>query len=818
MQHLRLAFRQLVKHPGFTVVAVFTLALGLGANATILGIIDAFFFRPLAVPGADRFVFVLQQTDVVEFPHGYSWLDYEDLREKVEPFEDTLALFLSPVHIGAPGRPPERTWIECVSPNYFSLLGVDAARGTVFSRADVAKPGAPPVVVLAQSFWERSFGGDPSLIGGTLHLNGQPFTLLGVMPDTFNGAQWSIAPSGWVPATALPHLQGDGQQLLDNRGAPAFKVLARLKPGATVAQARAATEVVVRQLAGQYPQDHRQPEVRIIPERLSRPEPSFSAFMPLAATVFMSLVLLVLLIACANVANLMFARALSRRKEMGVRTALGASRWQLVRQLLWESVLLALVAGCLGSLLAHGLGFALNHFMPGGDIPVNADTRWSWRVFFGTAALAVVAGVITGWVPALRATRWDLHTVLKEGAVSQAGAGGHPFRSALVIGQIALSVVVLGCGGLFLESLRRTAKLDLGFRPDHLIMASVDLGLQRYDPTRGHQFHRALTDRLASLHGVQAVALAGAVPFDYSIRMHEVGAADQTQTGPSQDGFLAAGYSAVTASYLRTLGVTLIQGRDFATTDLPDSPKVVIVNQTLARRIWGDENPLGKRLRLGHGDDVREIIGVARDGKYLMLGEDPRPYFYVPLTQFYSSPVTLFARTQGDPLVLVPALRQVLAELDPHLPIYNVRTMEEHLRQSALALMPLRLAAVLAGAQGMLGLFLAALGIYGVVSYAVTQRTHEIGIRMALGAARSDILRLVVREGWRLTLLGLGIGLALTLVVALGLSRLLYGLNPIHLPVFGAVAVVLAGVALLACYLPARRATRLNPMLALHYE
>lgn len=818
MKNLRLAFRQLVKHPGFTVVAVLTLALGLGANATILGIIEAFFFRPLDVPGADRLVFVLQQTDVVEFPHGYSWLDYEDLRDQVEPFEDALGLFLTPVHIGAPGRPPERTWIECVSPNYFSLLGVPAARGTVFSPANVGQPGAPPVVVLAQSFWERSFGGDPSLIGGTLHLNGQPFTLLGVMPETFNGAQWSIAPSAWVPATALPHLQEDGQQFLENRGAPAFKVLARLKPGATVAQARAAAEVVVRQLAAEYPQGRPMPEVRVIPEQLSRPEPSFSAFMPLAATVFMGLVLLVLLIACANVANLMFARAINRRKEMGIRTALGASRWQLVRLLLWESVLLALVAGCLGSLLAHGVGLALNQFTPGGDLPVVSDTAWSWRVFFGTAALAVVAGVVTGWVPALRATRWDLHTVLKEGAATQAGVGRHPFRSALVIGQIALSVVVLTCGGLFLESLRRTARLDLGFRPDNLIMASVDLGLQRYDQARGHQFHRDLSDRLAGLHGVQAVALAGAVPFDYSIRMHEVGAADQTQPGPGQNGFLAAAYSAVSTGYLRALGVTLVQGRDFAATDLPESPKVVIVNQTLARRIWGDENPLGKRLRLGRDDDLREVVGVARDGKYLMLSEDPRPYFYVPLTQFYTSPVTLFVRTQGDPLVLVPALRQILAELDPHLPIYNVRTMAEHLRQSALALMPLRLAAVLAGAQGMLGLFLAILGIYGVVSYAVTQRTHEIGIRLALGAARSDILRLVVREGWRLTLVGLGIGFALTLVVALGLSRLLYGLNPIHLPVFSIVAALLAGIALIACYLPARRATRLNPMLALRCE
>lgn len=819
MHDLRFAFRQLLKHPGFTAVAVLTLALGLSANATILGIINAFFFEPLRVPGADRLVFVLQKTDVVEFPHGYSWLDYQDLRQRVDPFEDALGLFLMPAHIGAAGRAPERTWIECVSPNYFSMLGVPPLRGKVFGPTDAGQAGAPPVVVLAQAFWERSFGGDPSLIGGAIRLNGQPFTLLGIMPDTFDGAQWSIAPSAWVPATALPQLQDDGQVLLDNRGAPAFKVLARLKPGVSVAQAQAATEVVVSQLVAEYPSEHRQPQVKVVPECRSRPEPSFSAFMPLAAVVFMSLVLLVLLIACANVANLMFARALTRRKEMGIRTALGATRWQLVRQLLWESVVLALLAGCLGTLLAHGFGLALSQLMPGGDIPVRSDSSWSWRVFFSTTGLAALAGVLTGLVPALRATQWDIHTVLKEGSLTQTGPARHPFRSALVIGQIALCLVLLVCGGLFVESLRQTARLDLGFRPDSLIMASLDLGLQRYDEARGQRFHRELSDRLAALSGVQGVALAGAVPFDYSIRMQDVGAETQTDArAPDRDGFLAAGYSPVSAEYLCTLGATLVQGRDFDPSDQTQSPNVVIVNQTLARRIWGDEGALGKRMRLGQGDDLREVVGIVRDGKYLMLGEDPRPYFYLPLTQFYASPVTLFVRTQGDPLVLVPALRQVLAELDPHLPIYNVRTMDEHLRQSALALMPLRLAATLAGAQGLLGLFLAVLGIYGVVSYSVSQRTHEIGVRMALGAGRHDVLRLVARDGWRLTLIGLGLGLALTVVVALGLSRLLYGLDPLNLPVFAVVLLLLSGIAWLANYLPARRATRLNPMLALRCE
>jgi predicted permease len=819
MQDLKLAFRQLFKQPVFTLIAVLTLALGIGANATLFGMINAFFFEPLPVKGAERLAFVMQKTDAVEFPHGYSWLDYKDIRDRVEPFEDTLGLMVSPANVGASGRAPDRTWIEYASGNYFSMLGVPAALGRVWSADQGESPGTDPVVVLSHQYWQRQFGGDPSLIGRSITVNGTPLTVIGVMPEDFSGALWSIASSAWLPVGMLPQLQEGGEGLLNSRGAPAFKVMARLKPGRSMAEARAATDVTVQQLAAEHHREHQPSQVIVVSEMRSRPEPSVSLFMPFAAVVFLGLVLMVLLIACANVANLMFSRAIARQQEMGIRTAIGASRWQLIRQLLIESVVLALLAWVVGTAFAQGLGTLLSGFTPSGDIPIRTEDSWSWRVFGATFVLSVGAGVLTGLAPALRATRLDMQTVLKEGGGALLGSSRHPFRSTLVVGQTALCVAVLVCGGLFLESLRRLAQQDLGFRPENLVMASVDLGLQGYPEEEGQRFYRQLLERLNAVGGAREVAIGGHVPFDTSMQLRDVAAeGTTTQEASADDEFMASGFCQVSTNYLRTLGVVLLRGRDFDARDAVDAPPVVIVNETLARRLWGDADPLGKRLWFGRGGSLCEVVGIVRDGKYLLLGEEPRPFLYAPLAQHYATPATLHIRTDGEPLSLVPAFRKILTELDPDLPIYNVRTMEEHLRQSALAFLPLRMAATLAGVQGLLGLALALMGIYGVVAYVVSRRTREIGIRVALGAQRADVLRCTMHEGWRLTWIGLGIGFALALVLAMGLSRLLYGLDPLNIPVFGAVLVVLGGAALLACYFPARRALRVDPVVALRTE
>jgi predicted permease len=658
------------------------------------------------------------------------------------------------------------------------------------------------------------------VVGRTIQLNGQPFTVIGVMPERFSGAEWSIAVSAWVPAVAMPRLFDHGESLLNDRSAPAFKVMGRLRPGVSVAQARSAVDVVAKQLEAEYPQQHREATILVIPEMRSRPEPSFSQFMPFAAAMFMALVIFVLLIACANVANLMFAHAIARRREMGIRAAVDATRWRLVRQILIESVLIALAGGVVGNLLSLWGGSLLAGLMPVGDIPVRTDASWDWVSSALILVLAVGAGVVTGFAPALRATRVDLQSVLKDGGGSAVGMTRHPLRSMLVVSQVALCVVVLVGGGLFLESLRQMARLDLGFRTDHLVMASLDLGLQRYEDDRGRRFLRTLLERTRALPGVESATIAVTVPFDYGVQLNDVGAEGQITEGGErdQDGYLAAGVNFVEATYHRTMGVTVMQGREFSDHDSEGAPKVAMINETLAKRLWPGQSPVGKRFRFGRGGDWVEVVGLVRDGKYVLLSEEPRPYVYVPLDQHYRSPATLHVRTRNDPPALMPVLRRGLHEVDPNLPIYNVRTMDEHLRQSAMAMMPLRMAAILAGLQGAIGLLLAMMGIYGVVAYVANQRTREIGLRIALGARRRDVLGLVIREGWQLTMIGLGLGLVVALVMAFGLSRLLYGLNPFNLPVFAGVLLLLAAVAWVASYLPAQRAARVDPMEALRCE
>lgn len=687
MNNLRYAFRQLVKNPGFTTVAVLTLALGLSANTTIFSIISALFFQPLPVKDPERLVLVLQKSATWKMPHGHSWPDYNDYRDRVGAFEDVIATFMTPVHLSVPRQEPERAWIEAVSGNYFSMLGIEPAQGRFLQAGEGKNPGADPVIVLSHAYWLRKFGGNLSAIGQTVQVNGHPFTIVGVTPPQFASAQWSIGVNAFIPATMLGQLRAGGEDFLRSRGAPAFKVFARLKPGVTLAQSRAAVAVVAQQLAQEYPKEHKEATVFVMPERYCRPEPTFSEFMPIVSSVFMVMVGLVLLIACANVANLMFSRALARQKEMSIRTAIGASRGQLIWQLLTESVLLAVVAGVVGLVLAYWSGRLLAGFSPAGDVPIRNDQHWDWRVSAFSFLVSVLAGVITGLAPALRATKLDVQATLKEGSTSIVSSARHRFRSALVVSQVAICLVVLVAGGLFVRSLQQVAGMDLGFRTDHLLMASLDLDLQGYGDARSKQFCRQLLDRVKTLPGVRSASLAQTVPLDYGFEIASIAPAEKAADD-------ADSFSAV------------------------------------------------------HGNRI-----------------------------------------------------------DP-----------DYLRNSAFATMPLRMGATLAGVQGLLGLLLAVMGLYGVVSYAVSQRTREIGIRMALGARRLDIFRLVVRDGLKLTALGLALGLLVALAVAGIFGKILYGLTPAATPVVAFVVFLLAAVSMLACWLPARRAARVDPMVALRCE
>jgi len=809
------AWRMLCKQPGFTAVAVLTLALGLSANTSIFSVISTMFFQPLKVKDPEQLVLILQKSDVWKMPHGHSWQDYQDYRERLSVCSGVLALMLNPTNLSVAGQDPERAWIEVVSANYFSVLGVEPRLGRFFRPGEDAGVGGAPVVVISHTFWQQRFAGDPGVVGKPLNVNGRPFTIVGVAPEPFTSAQWSMAPNAFVPASMFGTVRTGGEDLLRERGAPMFKLMARLKPGITLGQARAAVDVVARQLAKDFPQAHKGTSVWVAPERMCRPEPTFSEFMPLLASVFMLMVGLVLLIACANVANLMFSRALARRKEMGIRTALGASRGRLVAQLLAESIVLALAAGAVGFILAWWSADLLAGFQPGGDMPVRAEGHWDWRVPVFTFVVSLLAGLATGLAPALRATRVDLNSVLKEGAGAAPGSRRHLFRSALVVTQVAISLVVLVCGGLFVRSLQQVARMDLGFRVEGVLMASLDLGLQGYDDARGRRFLKELVERARALPGVTSAGLAMSPAFDYVFQVDKV-AVEEKAADP--DSFMTAHLNRIDEQYLAATGTSLLRGRGFTPSDDETAPKVAIVNALLAERLWPGIDPMGKRFCWGPKRDLLQVVGIARTAKYVMLGEAPRPYFYVPLAQYYSTPTTLFLHTSGDPGSLVPAVRQVLRGLDAHLPVYNVRTMKDHLRDSAFAAMPLRLGAVLAGVQGVLGLLLAVMGIYGVVSYVVSQRTREIGIRIALGAREPDVVRLVVREGARLSMLGMLLGSVVALGLAQVIGHLLHGLTPSSLPVFCGVVGLLAGVSLLACWWPARRATRVDPVVALRCE
>jgi predicted permease len=815
MDDLRHALRSLRKQPGFAVVAILTLAFGIGVNIALFGMMSAFFLRPLAVTDPDRLVMIMQRGDVVSVPYGHSYPDFLDYRAGAPAFVELAAFMPQPAHISARGQAPERTWIEVVSPNYFVLAGVGPAFGQ-FPRPEdgFGKTGAP-TVVLSHAYWQRRFGGDPSLVGRTISINGRPFTVAGITPASFTGLSWAMAVSAFVPAGAMGTLMDDGDAFRESRAAPAWRLMGRLAPGRTVRDARAEIEVVARRIAADHPAEHKGTSPLVIPENRARPDPSMAGLLPIFAAVFAAMVGLVLLIACANVANLMFSRALASQRDLVIRSALGASRFRLMRLQVFETLILASVAGAAGFVLAQWAGGLLAGLAPAGDIPVNEHRELDWRVYAFTLGISILAGLVTGLWPARRATRFNLVETLKDGG-STAGSGRHALRSLLVISQVAMSFVVLASAGLFLHSLQEMRHLALGFDPRGLLTLSIDLGLQQYGDERGRRFLEEFLRRAEALPGVTAATTGAHIPFDYgpafttiSIDGEIPGAKDNTLTVP----FTVAG-----THFFETTRTPLMRGRVFDDRDTGSSAPVGVINETMARTLWPGREPIGQRFRFAPNDAWIQVIGVAADGKYVMLVEQPRPYFYVPLSQRYRTPMTIVVRSARDPASLAAPLQRLLNEMDPDLPVFNVRTMENHIRSSVFGQMPLRAGAAIAGVQGAIGVLLAVMGLYAVVAYGVVRRTREIGVRMALGARRADVLRLVLREGMWLSGIGCALGLAMALGIGALLSAVLYGLKPVEAPVFVAVTALLLGVSAIACYLPARRASQLDPVLTLRRE
>ena len=827
LMDFRHACRSLAHTPGFTAIAVVTLALGLTVNGIVFLFASDFFLRPLPALESDQLVVIAQRTPLFEYAFPFSYPDLDAFRrciqsgpggepDMAEAFSSLMGYKEESVQLSRTGELSERTWLHAVSDNYFSVLGVPPACGRLFLPGEGLQPGADPIIVLTDSAWRTRFAADPRIVGQQVKVNGVALTVVGVMPPGFFGAAWGTALSGFVPATMLPLLSpAHGQQFLSG-GNTAYFLMGRLQPGASLGQAQAAIEVAMARLIKERPQNFA-PQVKpiVMRERLSRPSPFVASYTPLIVAALMTLALLVLAVAAANVTGLLYARAATRERELAVRGALGASRGRLMRQLLVESVVLALIAGAVGTVAVYFLNPYLNAVLP---TPPNmappAVTGVDWRLFAFTFGISLATGILTGLLPAAKATRLAVLPVLKEGTPSAARTRTR-LRSTLVVAQVAVSCVVLVCAGLALRSLQQLSRINLGFQPGNLTLASFDLELQRYTPNQGRQFHARLLEKVRNLPGVQAASLADHVPFDVGGSMSGgITAEGRPATNDGRFQFIPC--LVVDYSYFETAGLRIKDGRGFNSHDDFGTPRVAIINRVLAEHFWPGESPIGKRLSI-QGNPV-EVVGLAADVRYWAITDRARPLIFLPLAQNYRGGGTLVVRTEGETGPLVAAIEGIVRQLDPDLPVYNVRTMDQQIARSSLALMPLRMGATIAGAQGAIALLLAGLGIFGLIAFTVTRRTREIGIRMALGAGSGEVVRLVTCDGLRLVAFGIGSGLLLSLGLTRVLASLLYGVSPTDATVFLAVPALVLAITLLACWLPARKATRVNPVEALRAE
>jgi predicted permease len=812
IQDIRLAFRGLLKTPGFTAVAVAALALGIGANAAIFSLVNAVLLRPLPVPDPDRLV-----TPLMVWPgrptDAFSYPDYADLRDQGgDVLEGILGRSLIHVALNQGGE-NEILWGEVVTANYFDVLGVRPSPGRGFLAAEEREPGAHPVVVLGRGLWRRRFAGDPDLVGRDVLINGRPFRVVGIAPEGFLGTKFGLAMDLWIPLGMHETVVPESRGMLESRGWHWMETIARLRPGVERVQAEASLRTIARRIEAAHPDTNTGVSFALVPERHGRFPIEAAQGISLGAALAFGVVGLVLLIACANVANMLLARASARRREVGIRLALGASRSRLVRQLMTESLVLALLGGAAGLLLAYWTSDLLLAFRPPIPYTLALDVAPDGSVLAFTLAATLATVVVFGLAPALAASRPELVPALRgdAGARVRRRIAGR----TLVAGQMALSLAVLAAAGLFFRSLVNARGIDPGFDRTNVLLASYDLSLLGYGEDRGRAFHRAVVERVAALPGVKAASVARFIPLgDSSSTTGPVVA--EGEPFPEAGSGVSTGINFVGPGHFETMGTRIVEGRDFTDQDVPSSPQVIIVNETLARTLWPGASAVGRRLRIGAPDaPPRAVVGVARDGRYRFLGESPTPYAYRPLAQSYRAEGTLVVRTQGDPRLLLEPVRREIESLDARLPVFDVKTLEDHM---GYALWWTGMGAAFSGAFGLLAMVLAAVGLYGVTSYGVARRTREIGIRMALGAMPGDVLALVVKEGARTAAAGIAAGLALAFAAARVMRGLLYGVGPLDPAALLGAPALLAAVALLASLVPARRAAKVDPAATLKYE
>jgi predicted permease len=815
---LRYALRRLLASPGFTVAAILTMTIGIGANSTIFTIVNALMLRPLAVADPDRLVEVYT-TGSDGIPATTSYADYLDYRDQ-DVFAGGAVAYEATLLNDTSGGASRVLFAESASGNYWSVFGIQPSIGRLFGPADDTA-SAPAVAVLGHAFWRRHYGGDPSVIGQTLTLNGRPVTIIGVAPDSYRGAFVGFVIDAWIPMHTDFALAGaEGGRAKQSRANRSIFVRARLAEGVSVAQANAALQVLSGRLAQAYPDTNAERQASAMATSDIRIHPNVDPYVAPIAALLMAVPGLVLLIACANIANLLIARASGRSREIAVRLAVGAGRGRLIRMLLAESTLLSAAGGITGYLLAWWLmRLAAGWQPPGLPVPIALDLTMDQRVLWFTAGVSLLTGVLFGLAPALQATRANMLPALKdEGALVSLGRYRRVgLRNVLVVAQLAVSLVLLTAAGLFVRSLQHAQDIDPGFERDHVAILTPALMLTSRSEAERLAFTTTLRDRLETVPGVQAVALADRVPLGASIRTSDV-LVDDRQPDAAGRG-TDVDLTVVGPGYFGVMDIAMARGRDFTPRDDRSAPRVAIVSEAFARAFWPGADPIGRTVRFpgrpGQAPDApMTVVGVAADTRVRTLGESPRPYLYLPWTQ-RGGETGFIIRTAGDPAAILGTVRREALALDPQLPILELKTMREHL---SLMLTPPRFAAALLGVSGTLAILLASLGLYAVVAFTVARRTREIGIRVALGATRARVVRLVIGEGMSLVGVGVAVGLLLAIVLTRPLGSYLYGLDSFDPLTFGAVAAILAATALVANYLPARRAMRVDPLRAIRYE
>jgi putative ABC transport system permease protein len=734
-----------------------------------------------------------------------------------EIFSDGTVHSFSTFQLTAEGQ-PERTIMTVTSGNYFATLRIDAALGRVYTPEE-GGIGGEAVIVLDHAYWQNRFGGDPSVVGQTVTINDLPVTVIGVTPESFQGTQGFVRAMAYVPFSTREQLEYDFKEYLEERGSRGWNVVARLQKGVSLDEARAAVSTMAANLEKEYPEVNDQMRANVFPEPQARLEPAAADYLPPVVAIFMVLVSLVLLIACANAANLLLARASERRREMALRSALGAGRARVMRQFLTESLLISIAGGAAGLVMAFWAGNFLSSIRVASDLPLQFDFSMDYRVFGYAFLVALVAGVITGLAPGFHAARANIVDALKEGGRTGAGSARQPLRSILVAAQVAISLVLLVCTALFLQSMRHVTETDPGFQMQNRVMLTVDTTLRNYEDEKGRAFFRDLLDRVRTLPGVRSAATARFIPMGYENSAYRIYVEGEGEGLTEEQDSSQVFYNNVSPDYFTTMGIPILEGRAITEQDNEDARMVAVVNEKMAEQFWPDGNPMGKRFSVeGPDGPFWEVIGIAKQGFYLIPGEPPVPFFYRPLEQALRLQQTLFVHAQGEPTNLLPAIREEIRALDADMPIFDVRTLESHVKEGKAVLL-FHIPAQLVGAFATIGAVLAALGLYGVIAYSVTQRTHEIGIRVALGASSSSIVRLVLSKGVLLGALGIGLGVLLAIAVTSTFAFLLVGVSAKDPTTYVVVSLLVMAVALTACFIPARfRAARIDPVIALRDE